>query len=109
SNKGVVLNDIARKLEEGTKRKKLLQDALACFDVALLEYRREVDPVTWATVQVSRGGVLCNLAGLQEGRARLALLREAQLCYDAALSVYTREIFPAHHHRVAQSPIVSTS
>lgn len=51
SNKGVVLNDIARISEERTKRKELLQKALTCFDAALLEYQRKVDPATWATVQ----------------------------------------------------------
>lgn len=103
SNKGVVLNDIARITQERSEQRALLQEALSCFDAALLEYQREMSSANWATVQVSRGSVLCNIAGLQEEATSLASLHEALLCYNAALDVYTREIFPAHHHRIAQS------
>ncbi|MFL5666526.1 MAG: CHAT domain-containing protein [Ktedonobacteraceae bacterium] len=101
SNKGIVLNDLARITKEQAKCKELLQAALACFDAALLEYQREVDPATWAILQVNKGGLLCNLAGLQEGETRTALLRQALIYYDAALDIYTLDAFPAHHHRIA--------
>jgi CHAT domain-containing protein/tetratricopeptide (TPR) repeat protein len=101
SNKGIVLNDLARITEEQAKRKELLQAAIACFDAALLEYQSEVDPATWAILQVNKGGSLCNLAGLQEGETRSTLIRQALFSYDAALDIYTLDAFPAHHHRIA--------
>src|SRR5258708_4380180 len=78
----------ARGRESGPAR---LEQAVAAFRDALMEYARERAPLQWAATQSNLGGALATLGARESGTARL---EEAVAAYRDALTERTRERVP---------------
>jgi CHAT domain-containing protein len=91
--RGNALQNMAQ-LSGGSDAKTLRVEAIACYDAALLERRREVAPLNWAMTQNNKGNALRDLAGLLAGAERRTTLEAAVACYDAALLERRREVAP---------------
>ena len=94
NNKGNALEATARAAWAGPAGLASLDAAIACYDQALLERRREVAPLNWAATQNNKGTALRDRAGRLGGGEGLASLDAAIACYDQALSVYPVAVQP---------------
>jgi hypothetical protein len=76
------------------ERAAALRKAIASYDAALLEYRREVRVDDWAVTQVNKGGALILLARGLSLSEQSPVLREALACLDDVLRERSREAAP---------------
>ena len=87
NNLGAALQRLGER-EAGTER---LEEAVAAYRAALLEYTQERVPLDWATIQNNLGAAL---RALGEREADTGRLEEAVAAYRAALLERTRERVP---------------
>jgi CHAT domain-containing protein/tetratricopeptide (TPR) repeat protein len=71
-----------------------LSEAIACYDAALLVFRREVAPNYWVGTQVNKGGTLASLASVLSGPDRIETLQQAIACFDLALEQCSQDTNP---------------
>ena len=92
--RGAALNNLGNALatlgerEAGTAR---LEQAVAAFEAALLEWPRDRVPLDWAMTQMNLGNALQTLGEREAGTARL---EQAVAAYEAALQERTRDRVP---------------
>ncbi len=71
-----------------------LDAAIACYDLALQEYRQDNAPLRWATTQNNKSVALREQAGHLSGAAGLAALDAAIACCDLALLEWHQDNAP---------------
>jgi CHAT domain-containing protein/tetratricopeptide (TPR) repeat protein len=92
-NKGRVLCDLATQFVD-TERVKALQEAITCFDEALLGWGDKVALGNWVRTQNNKGDALRDLAGLLRGAGRAGALNAAITCFETVLQKISREDLP---------------
>ncbi len=88
-NKGLVLDELDER-RGATEAGGLLEQAIACYDVALKIYTPAIMAPDYARAQQSKGTALYRLAERRGGIEALRLLEQAIVCYDRALEVRNR-------------------
>jgi len=83
-NKGMALINLPE-IQEGTNREETLQEAIACFDSALLKYRQKASPkdeTKILVIEIQKIHALWLLSNLQEGTEQEKGLQDASTCFD---------------------------